>query len=710
MYLLGPKILAIGDSITYDTTASLYGAYRYYLGEPFSQWFGANVEWVGKNSAVGVNAWSGTKMCGASGQRVDQINSSYDPGGQVLTYQPNLVIIHLGTNDCTQRDSGTWSGTEADSVNSYSDLLTTIFANKPDTIVVACKIIPVQTAGPDALVTSYNAALATMIASHPNTSRIIVSDHNAAFKANVNWSTDYMSNNAHPNDAGEALQASTTLADIQSNVTLMARTPASSRKGIRPHSGALRYTASTATSLGNVELDTTQPWAVSFDLNIERCNHSVSSANGILTLKTDQSTCFGFATLPTAGQGGRGWEFGSSSNFDRFFPSIAIEGQVYSRFARGWHQHTFVFDGVSRTADSSYKYYLDGVNVVLTNGSGLAVTTDVSEIGRVVFGGTAGTFDMANLTIWNGGTAMTAAQALAWNDNYIFPSGPTLIRNFPHTDLSGTTLTDTTGTENGTIGTASWQTSSLPTLARTASAGRMAMQSIPYSLKFNRLTSDRVRVLANANYYTPAETAFTILMRIYLDEQASVAGSASRLIGFGGASINERNFEFYVANANNALQFRITNGTSNQLIGTSSSTYQTKQWYTLGCFYRIGSRMGMIRNASILDETAPTIDLVMDPVLNMSIMSFGGTINYTSGAIGEFLMIDDDISADELAAWHYSGVIPAGATKLIHFRPSEGSGTAIDDLSALNNDGLLQGSTSWTTNPLIFPGGRTVAS
>lgn len=476
MYLLGPRILAIGDSITEDTVTPFEGAYRRYMGEGFSSWFGANVEWVGENDALGNSTWAGTKMCGTSGRRVDQVLDNDDPGGQALRGRPNLVIIGLLTNESTQLNSGSWvGGTEEIAITNYSTLLTTIFANVPsDTIVCCIKIIPNGTAGANTIATSLNTKLTTMVAGHANTSRIFFADCNTAFINYGDWLADLMNDNTHPNSAGKALMGSTILSAIQSNVTLMARTPASFRKEIKPHTGYLSYTASSATDLGNVELNTALPWAVSFELNLDRASHSTSSANGILTLKTDQATCFGWATLPTAGQGGRGWEFGSSANFDRFFPSVAVEGAVYSRFARGWHTHTFVFDGVSRTSDSSYKYYLNRTNVTLTNGSGLGVTADVSQVGRVVFGGLAGTFDMANLTIWNGGAVMSSTQVDRWVNNYEFPSGVTLLRNFPHTDLSGTTLTDTTGAENGVIGTAAWTTTNLPTKARTAASARTA--------------------------------------------------------------------------------------------------------------------------------------------------------------------------------------------------------------------------------------------
>lgn len=249
----------------------------------------------------------------------------------------------------------------------------------------------------------------------------------------------------------------------------MPRTPATARRSIKPHVGALQYSAgSTATILGTGNtLDTTLSWAVSFDIDFTR-GHGLTTTQGILTLKTDQATPFVFISLK--GASGRGFEFGSSANFDRFFVDITTDPNFWNRYIRGWHQLLVTFDGVNRTLSTSYKIYLDGVSVGITDGSGFAGSTNQNAIGVAISGN--GTFDMADLTIWNGGSTMTAAQVASWYNNYELPSGVTLIRRYQHTDLSGTTLTDSTGNQNGAIGTAVWSSSSLPTVARSAAAAR----------------------------------------------------------------------------------------------------------------------------------------------------------------------------------------------------------------------------------------------
>lgn len=469
MFLLGSNIEAIGDSITYgfgDAQVIAEGAWRYYLIDPLSAYLKTNLTWVGTMAALGVQK-AGRKMLGTTGRRIDEVLSTDNAAASLLITKPDLVIIHLGTNDMIQVNSGAWvGGSVAVSVANLSTLLDNVRTANANAAVIVCKIIPNTSGAVDTLITQWNSAMATMVAGRSDASKIAISDLNTAFKNNASWASAYMTDPTHENAAGASVMASTLLSTIQSNITLMSRSTAGLHRSIKPHANSLRYSASTATSLGSgTTLDSTLPWAVSFDIDISRCPHSASSFNGVLALKTDQATPFIFATVNNT----KGLEFGSAANFNRIFPNASSEDVMYQRINRGWHQLLFTFDGVSRTALSSYKLYLDGVSINLSSGSGLGATTNVNEIGRVVAGGTAGTFDMANLTIWNGGTAMTAQQAADWFFNNIMPVGPILTRNYLHGDGSGSTLTDSTGNQNGTIGTASWN-SNIPTKNRTTIA------------------------------------------------------------------------------------------------------------------------------------------------------------------------------------------------------------------------------------------------
>lgn len=476
MNLYGPRTICIGDSITFDTIAPTEGAYRYYLWSTLSKAIRSNVYWVGENSAAGIlNA--GNRMCGASSQRIDEINSTYDPGGQITRQRADLAICHLGTNDMTQLNSGAWSGgSVAISVSNLSTLLDTSFAANPNLVFVACKIIPNTVAGADTNITAWNTAAAAMIAAHSFASRIIIADCNAAFKANATWSTDYMGDGTHPNSAGKAVIASTIVSAVQSGLTLMPRTTGGPRVAIKPFVASLNYAASTATTLGagNTTLDTTLPWAVSFWMNLSTGQH-LATNQGILCLRTDQATPFVFLSL--RGTANRGFEFGSSANFLRMFPNVSIVPNAFFLYSSGWHEITVTFDGVSRTTATSYRLYIDGNNIAVSGGTGLGASTNQNAIGAAVAAGVAGTFRMAQLRIWNGGTAMTAQQAADHYFNHLLPTGPTLIRNYNHEDAAGTTLTDSTGNQAGAIGTATWNLTDVPNKARTAGAARTVIST-----------------------------------------------------------------------------------------------------------------------------------------------------------------------------------------------------------------------------------------
>lgn len=465
----GRKIIAIGDSNTYgfgaaDVTRD--GAWRYYFGSGIVPYLKAAPDWVGYDYALG-NSTSGNRMCGAIGQRIDQIISTYVASDQFTKLQPDICLAMIGVNDCNQIYNATWGGGSiAVSIANMSTLMDLWRAACPTKPFVVAKLPPSTTSGVNDQIVLWNAALDTMVAARSDKAYIFTADLYTAFTSNASWTTDYMWNFLHYNGVGQQLIANTFVSTLHSNLTSMPRPSASSRRKIKPHTAALRYAASTATTLGaSATLNTAQPWAVSFDINVERNNNSV---NSILCLRTDQATPF----IWLANQNNvRYIEFGSSANFNRLFPTITTN-DIRTKLKSGWHQVVVVFDGVSRTAASSYALYIDGVGYPITSGTGLSASTDQNAIGAAVSGGSAGTLDMANLTIWNGGSVMSAAQVLAWYSDYIIPSGPTLIRRYEHTDASGSTLTDATGNQNGSIGAATWITSGLPTSKRSSASAR----------------------------------------------------------------------------------------------------------------------------------------------------------------------------------------------------------------------------------------------
>lgn len=230
--LLGNRVLCIGDSIIYgtgDATTLAEGAFRFHIAKTLPATIKSQIRWCGDNVASGYES-SGNKMCGATGQRIDEINASYDVGGQCLRWQPSLVPIHLGTNDMTQLNSGTWVGGSVSlSVTNMGVLLDSIRNNAVNAVVILCKLMPNQTAGANTNIVSWNTSIATAVAGRSDSGSIVLADIYTAFTNNASWATDYMADNTHPNSAGNSVMASQIITSITGGVTIPIRPIAEAR-------------------------------------------------------------------------------------------------------------------------------------------------------------------------------------------------------------------------------------------------------------------------------------------------------------------------------------------------------------------------------------------------------------------------------------------------------------------------------------------------
>lgn len=468
----GNRFLCIGDSITQDTVSPTEGAYRYYLKPLLDAYIGSDIVFVGDDTAVGLglsgvfnSVTSNNRMCGTSGQRIDEINSTYSPATDMAGWYPDYVLIHIGTNDMTQLNSGAWvGGSVAISIANLSTLLDTIRAGRSDCVVFVCQLIPNQTAGAETNIVAWNAALTTMVNARSDAANIIIVDQHTAFTSNPNWATDYMNDNTHPKSAGKSVMATTFYNSFVSNINVGVRATSYRRIAIGNFSNCLSYTTSTTTTtLGSAEtLTSTGAWAVSMWIQFPKRDNT-ATIEGLCSFKTDQPTSFRFIAL--RGGNDRFIEFGSNANFNRFFSSATVPSAL-SLSTPGWHNVTVTYDGVSRTAASSYKLYIDAIPLPVISGAGLGVVANTNILGAQG-ASNLGTFSIAKLQVWNGGSLMTPSQVRDWVFDGAYPVGPTLTRDYRFGDGSGSTLTDSTGNANGTIGTSPWSTN-VPAKARNA--------------------------------------------------------------------------------------------------------------------------------------------------------------------------------------------------------------------------------------------------
>jgi lysophospholipase L1-like esterase len=159
------KIMPLGDSITWGTPNASYGGYRQLLGMLLSN-DRYTVEFVGsRQSGDGVIPSPNNE--GHPGWTIRQIKNGIDSKRWLETYQPDIVLLHIGTNDLRPR-----VGRAASAPDDLSTLLDDLLTRLPQTHIIVAQIIPFRP-GPDQVHQSYNAAIPGIVASKgPRVSRV----------------------------------------------------------------------------------------------------------------------------------------------------------------------------------------------------------------------------------------------------------------------------------------------------------------------------------------------------------------------------------------------------------------------------------------------------------------------------------------------------------------------------------------------------------
>jgi lysophospholipase L1-like esterase len=178
------KIMPLGDSITFGTPDRSYGGYRHALGTLLAN-DGYIVDFVGSQQ-------SGNKVIpdpdneGHSGWTIGQIKSGIDANGWLETYQPDIILLHIGTNDVHR-------GNAASAPGNLSALLDDILARLPQARIIVAQIIAFRWS-PDQSHQSYNAVIPGIVASKgPRVSMVDM--------RNILSRSDY-ADDLHPNAGG----------------------------------------------------------------------------------------------------------------------------------------------------------------------------------------------------------------------------------------------------------------------------------------------------------------------------------------------------------------------------------------------------------------------------------------------------------------------------------------------------------------------------
>jgi lysophospholipase L1-like esterase len=178
------RIMPLGDSITFGYPGTSYGGYRHLLGTLLKN-DGYTIDFVGSQKS-GTGVIPDPDNEGHPGWTITQIKSGIDSNRWLETYQPDLILLHIGTNDIRE-------GNGASAPANLSALLDDILSRLPQTQVIVAQIIPFRS-GPDPAHTSYNAAIPGIVKSKG--SRVSLVDMQSILSK-----SDY-ADGLHPNAGG----------------------------------------------------------------------------------------------------------------------------------------------------------------------------------------------------------------------------------------------------------------------------------------------------------------------------------------------------------------------------------------------------------------------------------------------------------------------------------------------------------------------------
>lgn len=143
----GIRVMPLGDSLTYGIGSSTGGGYRLPLWDDLLA-EGIHITYVGsqENGPSGFNPANE----GHPGWRIDQLAARVVEW--LHTYQPQIILLHIGTNDIVQNDDLKNAPTR------LSSLINQITSTVPDSTLLVAQIIPLNSSL-NSRVIAYNAAI-----------------------------------------------------------------------------------------------------------------------------------------------------------------------------------------------------------------------------------------------------------------------------------------------------------------------------------------------------------------------------------------------------------------------------------------------------------------------------------------------------------------------------------------------------------------------
>ncbi|RFU26953.1 hypothetical protein B7463_g9395, partial [Scytalidium lignicola] len=194
------RILALGASITYGTDSTDDNGYRNDLRELIVG-AGGQVNYVGSKSHGNM---TDNEVEATPGDRIDQIEAKARLSLQ--PYMPNLVIIHAGTNDCSQNFS------TATAPDRLGDLIDEVLGTVPGTVVLASTLIPNNVPSTEACIEIFNSRLPAIVNARTSVGKLVylVNMHNSSL-----FTVADLADTTHPTDEGYAKMANIWYSGLQ---------------------------------------------------------------------------------------------------------------------------------------------------------------------------------------------------------------------------------------------------------------------------------------------------------------------------------------------------------------------------------------------------------------------------------------------------------------------------------------------------------------
>jgi lysophospholipase L1-like esterase len=181
------RVMPLGDSITYGQGSPTLSSYRAALWQRLVGQAGYAIDFVGSQHN---GALPDVDNEGHSGWRIDNIAGSVN--GWLATYQPDVVLLHIGTNDMNQNYQ------VATAPDRLGALIDQILAARPAARVVVAKIIPALDPTIQSRINAFNAAVPAVVAARGARASLV--DLSPLVATDLN-------DTLHPNDTGYAKMA-----------------------------------------------------------------------------------------------------------------------------------------------------------------------------------------------------------------------------------------------------------------------------------------------------------------------------------------------------------------------------------------------------------------------------------------------------------------------------------------------------------------------